>query len=136
MGGPSNRKVVDCTQKEMLTFHCLVGLRIVLLVQLIVCTVSEIKKERHLTAELMKAWPKRPQCAHCGFSQSGHLCKPLPLAPSYLSMCHGQPFSGTLWHENCSRPNTAKSPEHHVDPLRLDVRVDVTVSALLSPLKL
>lgn len=59
------------------------------MVQLTVCTVWELNKERHLTAELMKAPPKRPQCAHYGFSQSGHLCQPLPLASSYLSICHG-----------------------------------------------
>lgn len=136
MGGHSNLKVVDCTQQDMLMFHCSVWLRIVLMVQLIVCTVWELNKERHLTAELMKVPPKRPQCVHCGFSQSGHLCQPLPLASSYLSVCHGHPFSGTLWRENCSRPNMAKSPEHHVDPWRLEVRVDVTGSGLLSPLKL
>lgn len=55
MGGHSNRKVVDCTQQELLMFHCSVWLRIVLMVQLIVCTVWELNKERHLTAELMKA---------------------------------------------------------------------------------
>lgn len=136
MGGLSNRKVVDCTQQEMLMFHCSVWLRIVLMVQLIVCTVWGLNKEKHLTAELMKVSPKRPQCAHCGFSQSGHLCQALPLASSYLSEWHGDPFFGTLWRENCSRPNMAQSPEHHVDPWRLKVRVDVTGSGLLSLLKL
>lgn len=109
MGG-HNRKVVDCTQQEMLMFHCSVWLRIVLMVQLIVCTVWELNKERHLTAGLMKAPPKRPHCVHCGFSQSGHLCQPLPLASSYLSVCHWYPFSGTLWRENCNCPTMAKRP--------------------------
>lgn len=107
------------------------------MVRLIDCAVRELNKERHLTAELMKEAPKRPQCAHYGFfPQSGHLCKPRPLASSCLSVCHGHPFSGTLWRENCSRPEMARSPEHHVDPWRLEIRVDVTGSGLLSPLEL
>lgn len=105
------------------------------MVQLTDCTVWELNKERHLTAELMKAPPKRPQCAHYGFSQSGHLCQPLPLASSYLSVCHGHPFPGTPWHENCSRPNMDESPQHRGDERRLEVREDVIGSGLL-PLKL
>lgn len=119
MAGLSDRRVVDCTLHEILMFHCSVSLRIVLMVQLIVCTVWGLNKERSLTAHLMKAKPKRPQCAHCRFSQSGHLCQSLPLASSYLSLCPGQPFSGTHWHENRSRSNVAKSPEGHANPVRV-----------------
>lgn len=39
MAGLSDRRVVDCTLHEILMFHCSVSLRIVLMVQLIVCTV-------------------------------------------------------------------------------------------------
>lgn len=96
----------------MLMLHCSVWLRIVLMVQLIVCTVWELNKERHLTAGLMKAPPKRPQCVHCGFSQSGHLCQLLPHASSYLSVCHGCPFCGI---KTAAAPQWRKSLEHHVD---------------------
>lgn len=116
MGSCDNRKEVDCTQQEILMFHCSPWLRIVLMVQLIVCTVWGLNKERLLTAELMKVPPKRPQCAHCGFPQSRYLCQSLPLASSYLSGCRGHPFSGSLRRENRSRPDVAESPEHHVDP--------------------
>lgn len=124
-------KVVDPIQKDAnipllcVTEYCLY----LFIVQLIVFTFSEVIKERHLNAELIKAWSKSPQCAHCGFSKWTFVPTPSPCL--ILFVC----ATGTLWHENCSRLCTVKSPENHADPWRLKIRVDVTGSALLSPLK-
>lgn len=84
----------------------------------------------------MKVPPKRPQCAHCGLSQSRHLCQPLPPC-LVLFVC--MPRAPILWHpvarKTAAAPTRAKAPERHVDPWRLDVRVDVTGTGfIISPL--
>lgn len=71
-----------------------------------------------------------------GFLKVDICASPFPSPCLILSECHGHPFSGTLRRENHSRPNVAQSPAHHVDRWRLEVRVDVTGSGVLSPLKL
>lgn len=137
MGGRNNCKVVDCTQQEMLMFYCSVWLRIVLMVQLIVCTVWELNKERHLTAGLMNAPPKRPQCVLCGVFLKVDICaSPFPLPRLICLYAMGTYSLALCGVKTAAAPPWQESPEHHVDPWKLKVRVDVAGSTLLSPLKL